>query len=102
YETFRSKIREKHRDEILSYLRDDCIDLHLLCTRFHQEFGDALTIGSAALRQLKKYHTFVSGNQEYDKNFRKDFYFGGRNQVFRSGIITGPINVYDVNSMYPF
>jgi|SRR5579859_2226213 len=100
YETFRPGVREKHRDEIISYLRDDCVDLHTLCTSFSSEFGDALTIGSASLRQLKKFHKFSSGNAIYDAKFRNDFYFGGRNQVFKSGIIKRPIRVYDVNSMY--
>lgn len=102
YDKFKRKVRNRNREEILSYLRDDCMDLYTLCTAFHAEFGDALTIGSASLRQLKKYHSFKTGTKKYDDNFRKDFYFGGRNQVFQSGIITGPIRVYDVNSMYPY
>lgn len=102
YAKFTKERREKHRDEILSYLRTDCVDLHTLCVTFLQEFGDSLTIGSASMKQLKKFHKFKSGNGEYDKRFRNDFYFGGRNQVFKSGIIQGPIRVYDVNGMYPF
>lgn len=101
YSKFTRGVREQHRDEITSYLRDDCVDLHTLCTTFRAEFGAALTIGSAAMKQLKKFHKFATGNEIYDAKFRKDFYFGGRNQVFRSGILDGPIRVYDVNSMYP-
>ncbi len=52
------------------------------------------------MKQLKKFHKFATGNEIYDAKFRKDFYFGGRNQVFRSGIINSTIRVYDVNSMY--
>lgn len=102
YETFRPGIREQHRETILSYLRDDCIDLWDLCSTFITEFGDSLTIGSASMKQLKKFHTFATGNKEFDSKFRKDFYFGGRNQVFESGIIRDTIKVYDVNSMYPY
>ena len=102
YETFRRPVREKHRDSIISYLRDDCVSLLALCTAFRSEFGDKLTIGSASLSQLKKFHKFSTGNQIYDAKFRRDFYFGGRNQVFRAGVIRAPVRVYDVNSMYPY
>src|SRR5690242_14250059 len=102
YDRFRRTVRASYRDEILSYLRDDCMDLHTLCVAFHAEFGDALTIGSASMKQLKKFHSFSTGNNIYDEKIRKDFYFGGRNQVFQSGIIDAAIQVYDVNSMYPF
>lgn len=102
YGKFTSDKREAHRDEIISYLRDDCVDLHTLCSTFVDEFGAKLTIGSASMQQLQKFHKFASGNEVYDARFRKDFYFGGRNQVFKAGVINGPINVYDVNSMYPF
>lgn len=101
YSWFVPAEREKHRETIVSYLRDDCVDLYTLCTSFQKEFGDNLTIGSASLKQLKKFHKFDSGNQEYDGKLRKDFYFGGRNQCFKTGIIQGPIKIYDVNSMYP-
>jgi hypothetical protein len=102
YNKFTRANREKHRQEIISYLKDDCIDLHTLCVAFQAEFGTALTIGSASMKQLKKFHTFNCGNQIYDGRLRKDFYFGGRNQCFKTGIINRPVKIYDVNSMYPF
>jgi len=101
YAHFKRKVRDKHRDEIVSYLRDDCVDLHTLCVAFRQEFGDKLTIGSASMQQLKKFHQFKTGSQEYDGKLREKFYYGGRNQVFRSGVVHGNIHVFDVNSMYP-
>jgi len=102
YAKFKPGVRELHKQEIVSYLKDDCSDLYTLCVRFREEFGDVLTIGSASMRELKKFHKFKSGNQEYDSRLRSFFYFGGRNQVFRSGIIKAPIRIYDVNSMYPW
>lgn len=100
YEKMRRHCREQHRDEILSYLRDDCVYLHELVTGFVHEFGDGLTIGGAGMRELKKFHKFKTGSPGFDEKFRKPFYFGGRNQVFKSGVTTGNINIYDVNSMY--
>ena len=101
YRKFSKRRREKHRAEICSYLKDDCVNLHTLCVRFRQEFGDALTIGSASMKQLKQFHSFRTGVKEYDERIREKFYFGGRNQVFRAGHIHQPIAIYDVNSMYP-
>ncbi len=102
YEKFRAEVREQHRDEITAYLRMDCVYLHELCVGFLYEFGDKLTVGSAALKQLKTFHKFKCGGEGFDARIRKAFYFGGRNQVFESGILRGDFKVYDVNSMYPY
>lgn len=101
YNKFKRPVREKHKQEIIAYLKDDCVDLHTLCVAFHNEFSDNLTIGSAALKQLRKFHKFDSGNGEYDGKLRTQFYFGGRNQCFKTGVIDTPVKIYDVNSMYP-
>lgn len=101
YEKMSVEKREKNRKEIISYLRKDCTALHELVVAFHDEFGDNLTIGSAALKQLKKRHKFKCGREAFDAKFRKDFYFGGRVQCFKSGIVRMPVSIYDVNSMYP-
>jgi hypothetical protein len=102
YNKMRRDRRETHRDEIQAYFKNDLTALYDLVTAFHAEFGDKLTIGSASMSELKKRSKFDCGSGEYDAKFRKDFYFGGRNQVFKGGIIDGDIRVYDVNSMYPF
>lgn len=101
YATFKANVREQHRETITSYLRDDCVDLYELCTRYRQEFGEVLTIGSASMRELKKHHGFKCGNETYDGRLRSLFYFGGRNQVFRPGITKGVVKIYDLNSCYP-
>ena len=95
------KIREKHREKIIDYLRGDCVYLHELVSTFHLEFGNRLTIGGSSMHQIKQFHTFERGDADYDTEIRKQFYHGGRNQCFESGIIYGDITVYDVNSMYP-
>jgi DNA polymerase type B, organellar and viral len=101
YNLFKPGIRERHRQMILDYLRNDCTDLYTLVESFRSEFGENLTIGSAAMKQLKKFHSFKTGDGEYDARLRNNFYFGGRNQCFAAGVIEGPIKIYDVNSMYP-
>jgi DNA polymerase elongation subunit (family B) len=101
YRKLHRKCRDQHRAEILSYLESDCKYLHELCVAFHNEFGDNLTIGGTAMKQLKKRHKFICGNADFDKKFRNQFYYGGRVQVFQSGVTEQPLRVYDVNSMYP-
>lgn len=102
YNKLRTENRDAHRDEIIRYLRGDCTNLYDLCIRFDGEFGDKLTVGSASMGEIKKLHKFsrITGKQA-DTKIRDRFYFGGRNQVFQSGITRGRINIYDVNSMYP-
>lgn len=93
--------RENNRVEILSYLRGDCCYLHELVSAFREEFGDHLTIGSAAMSQLAAIHPFRRMPEFHDVKFRRRFFFGGRVQCFKSGIVTQPYSMYDVNSMYP-
>ena len=102
YEKMRKEVRQQHREEILRYLHKDCTSLYELVTAFFAEFGDGLTIGGSAMKQLKRFHKFTCGGKIFDEKFRKDFYFGGRNQVFKSGIIRMPIKIFDINSSYPY
>jgi hypothetical protein len=93
-------VRDKNRSEILHYLGGDVRYLHEMVTAFRAEFGNVLTIGTAAMHALKEFHEFEEFDEEQDKFFRR-FYYGGRNQCFESGILSGNWKVYDVNSMYP-
>lgn len=101
YTKLESNVRNKHRAEILKYLRGDVVYLHEMMTRYRAEFGDVLTIGTAAMRALKKHHSFETFDKDQDAYFRQ-FYYGGRCQCFRTGWIEGEYKVYDVNSMYPY
>lgn len=94
--------RDKHKEEIIEYLRVDCLSLYELVVAYWDEFGDVLTVGSAGLRELKKFHKFKSGNGYFDAKIRSNYYYGGRVEVFTPGIVKGPIKVLDVNSMYPY
>ncbi len=100
YAKLEAHCRDKHRAEILKYQKRDCVSLHAAVTRFHEMFGDKLTIGSAALPMLKSYHGFETLS-ERDDAFIRPFYFGGRVQAFEIGELRGRWKVYDRNSMYP-
>lgn len=102
YNKLHKSRRENHREEIGKYLKKDCTSLYTLVTQFRAEFGDNLTIGGAALKQLKARHKFQTTGERFDAKFRKDYYFGGRVEVFKAGIVKMPMKIYDVNSMYPY
>jgi hypothetical protein len=93
-------VRQQNRSEIVHYLGGDVRYLHELITAFRGEFGNVLTIGTAAMRALSDFHRFDEFDSEQDAFFRR-FYYGGRNQCFDSGILAGKWKVYDKNSMYP-
>lgn len=101
YALMERSVRHKHRDKIMLYLHSDCMYLYELVVAFLEQFGNKLTVGSTAMAQLRKVHPFTSISEEGDAVFRQ-FYFGGRVQCFKTGILTdGPYHGYDVNSQYP-
>jgi len=100
YDLLEIETRENNRYEIVKYLGGDCRYLLEMVTRFREEFGNVLTIGSAAMRAVKKFHAFEEFNADQDTEFR-DYYFGGRNQCFEVGEIKGAFKTYDKNSSYP-
>lgn len=93
-------VRDRHRDEILEYLRTDCVNLRDLVVRFHEQFGRSLTIGGTAIKIIGQHHDVVKMNEGHDAKFRP-WYFGGRVQYFERGTLRGKFEVVDVNSMYP-
>lgn len=103
YRKFERKVREKHRPEIVRYLRKDCVSLHELCTGFRERFGDNLTIGGTSMKRIKQLHPFQELSPEEDLEFRQRFYYGGRVQCFEKGVLhSDEFNVFDLNQCYPF
>ena len=102
YNKLKKGVRQKHKAEIISYLKGDCVYLWELCSEFFKEFGDNITIGGTAMRELQKLHKFTTLRESEDAVVRDKYYYGGRVQCFRKGIVNAPLRIYDVNSMYPF
>lgn len=101
YANFVRSKRERHKAAILKYQKADCVYLFDLIEGFHDLFGDRLTVASAALPMLNSYTGFERfSSEKVDERFR-NYYFGGRNQCFETGILPGAWKVYDRNSMYP-
>jgi hypothetical protein len=103
YRKMERNVRNKHKKEIQDYLYDDCRYLHNICCEFLREYGNHLTIGSAALYHLKKFHDIgESLTWKEDRDIRSKYYYGGRVQCFVQGMVQQNMQYVDVNSMYPY
>jgi hypothetical protein len=100
YCKFEKENREENKEEILDYLLDDCVYLFDLVDAFYTAFGYKLTVGGAAITELRKFHPFEKQGANHDEKFRR-FYHGGRVECFEKGEITGNFEMFDVNSLYP-
>lgn len=100
YRKMEREFRDKYRDEILVYLHKDCVSLLTVVSTFVERFGAKLTVGSTAMSQLIERHNFEKMHIEQDARFRP-YYYGGRVQCFKSGVLPGPWIMLDVNSEYP-
>ena len=101
YAKMERPVREKHKAQILDYLHSDCVYLFELVSHFNDRFGPRITIGGTAIRELRKIHPWNKCGSGHDRTFRP-YYFGGRVECFQSGLISGGVKLYDVNSMYPY
>lgn len=100
YALMEKDVRHAHKAKISVYLKSDCVYLYELVSKFRKRFGDILTIGGAAINELRKYHPFENQYKSHDDTFRK-YYFGGRVEYFEAGVLKGKWKIFDVNSMYP-
>lgn len=89
--------------KICTYLKSDCVYLWEMVSEFVRRFGPELTQASAAMKQWRKisHDTHDRTDNEFYKAMSQ-FYYGGRVECFRSGIIDTDFSVFDINSAYPF
>lgn len=97
--------RVKYMDEIREYLKSDCIYLFEYVKKFVDHYGKQLTLASSAMKEFLRIHKIKSSllkstQQHYDRFY--PWYFGGRVQALRKGIFDESVNVYDINSAYPY
>lgn len=101
YEKMRKEVRSAHRDEIIAYLISDCVYLFDIVEKFVQDFGLKLSIGQAAMAELKKSYDVPKFSENWDA-YMRDYFFGGRVECLKgAGHFRGNYKLYDVNSMYP-
>ena len=98
--------RHLYMDEISDYLRGDCVYLFEIIERFVNEYGQYITLASAAMAYWVnkfappcKFPRGDSGARWF--NTFKHYYTGGRVQCFKQGEFTGKFGVWDINSAYP-
>lgn len=105
YEKMRKGRRNQHRTEIIEYMVSDCKYLLELVQGFIKRFGFKLSIGMAAMANLKRFYTVGKLGDLTDARLRQYFY-GGRVEClagkgwFRSSDRPDGYKIYDVNSMY--
>lgn len=103
YAKMEADARGQHMPEIIHYLRLDCVTLYNSVDKFEQDYGRHLTQAGAAMKQWTK----ISGlkpprsNAGFFDRFSQ-YYYGGRVQCFQKGHVTGPLQVYDIRSAYPW
>ncbi len=104
YSIFEVDMREANKSEIVSYLKGDCVYLHELCIEFIRRFELHLTIGSTSMDEFRKDYEVERMDVSWDDTFRSKFYFGGRVQCFKKGVLHSKLGwkVYDINQCYPY
>ncbi len=102
YSKMRRDKRHTFREEIISYLISDCKYLLEVVTDFVEQFGLKLSIGQAAMAELKRSYDVAKFSDGWD-NYVRDYFFGGRVECLAGrGAFVGDYKLYDVNSMYPY
>lgn len=110
YSKMHRDVRDKHRDEIIEYMINDCRSLLSIVRAFIGEFGFKLSVGQAAMSKLKSIYKVARLSDATDAELRP-YFFGGRVECLAGKGQFGHIphtptaapvyKLYDVNSMYP-
>lgn len=102
YRLFEKETRDKHREEILSYLKQDCIGLYENVKSFIDRFGIGLTLAGRSFAQMEELGIKPYRSNRYRDEQYREFFFGGRCQCFDVGSFEGDFTYLDINSAYPF
>ena len=101
YQKMRRDRRNEHKQEIIDYLVSDCVYLLPIVKRFVEKFGFKLSIGQAAMAEIKKHYKIGRIGELTDERLRQYFYGGRVECLAGRGWFKGEYKIYDVNSMYP-
>jgi len=93
--------RDAHRQKIIDYCIADCRYLYELVKDFIDNHGFKISIGQAAMKELKKSYE-VRNIGGYIDALLRPYYHGGRVECLQgAGLFSGDFSLFDVNSMYP-
>jgi len=103
YEKFEKPVREKHREEIIKYLKSDLVNNRDMVLGFLKRFPAKVTLASSVFELMKKEFGYDPGRSDsgYDSKFRP-FFFGGRVEFWKLGELKGNYKIIDINSAYPW
>src|ERR1700723_908265 len=107
YTKLKRGTRSQYRQEIIDYCTNDCAYLLDFVKTFVKNFGLKISIGKAALAELRKHYKVARISEYQDggedgKHGLRQFFFGGRVECLAGrGNFRGDYKLYDVNSMYP-
>jgi hypothetical protein len=94
--------KPNNRRLIIDYCLADCRYLYDAVMAFRKRFGGPLTIGQAAIRELRRVYKRCENLDDETDHYLRSYFFGGRVECLRYGMVRGNFNLFDVNSMYPF
>lgn len=100
YANFEVEKRLNHMDEIVNYMRDDCVNTFELVSAFVTTYGTSLTVAGAAMKYWQGMKEVPMTASSRLDDLMRPWYYGGRVEVFKQGW-TGPVSVVDINSAYP-
>ncbi len=101
YHKLEKDVRHLYRDDIVTYLKSDCVNLYDIVHTFRTTAGRGVTIAGNALAYAKKLEIDVGKtNRHFDLKFRP-YYYGGRCEALSPGQ-HGAVTVLDIKSAYPF
>lgn len=90
-------------EQISKYLKQDCVGLWDVVTRYRTEYGTKLTQASASMKRWEQMSGLDAPRQTHEQYKRyKPYYYGGRVQCFESGVAATDFKVADINSAYPY
>lgn len=97
------RVKPENMKKIRDYLYTDCLYLWDIIIKFQERYDSALTMAGASMKQWQK----ISGRKPPMSStsyygMLRPYYYGGRVQCFRTGIIKEPFELADINSAYPF
>jgi hypothetical protein len=103
YSRFTKDKRDEYMPVILDYLKSDCVYLYEMVTHFRETYGDSLTLAGTAFKVWQEMYdvTPPRSSAGYFADMSA-YYYGGRVQAFRKGLIAGPISMVDICSAYPY
>lgn len=107
YTMLYKKNRLKNKQAIITYCINDCKYLLDIVKSFVKNHGFKLSIGQAAISQLRKHYNVARISEYQDggtdgKLGLRQYFFGGRVECLAGrGKFFGNYKLFDVNSMYP-